>query len=62
MKPARIASLVADNRRMVGKLVVVVAMTPEEQRKSNLRLGLILASIAVVIFVGFIVKSALFGM
>jgi hypothetical protein len=37
-------------------------MTPEEQRKSNLRLGLILASIAVVIFVGFIVKSALFGM
>ena len=26
MKPARIASLVADNRRMVGKLVVVVAM------------------------------------
>ena len=26
MKPARTASLVADNRRMVGKLVVVVAM------------------------------------
>jgi cytochrome c oxidase assembly protein subunit 11 len=26
MKPARIASLVADNRHMVGKLVVVVAM------------------------------------
>jgi len=26
MRPARIASLVADNRRMVGKLVVVVAM------------------------------------
>jgi hypothetical protein len=37
-------------------------MTPEERRKSNLRLGLILASIAVVIFVGFILKSALFGM
>ena len=37
-------------------------MTPEEQRKSNLRLGLILASIAVVIFVGFILKSALLGM
>lgn len=36
-------------------------MTPE-QKKSNLRLGLILASIAVAIFVGFIVKSALIGM
>jgi hypothetical protein len=36
-------------------------MTPE-QKKSNLRLGLILASIAVVIFIGFIVKSALLGM
>ncbi|HKX44747.1 MAG TPA: cytochrome oxidase small assembly protein [Burkholderiaceae bacterium] len=37
-------------------------MTPDEQKKSNLRLGLILASIAVAIFVGFIAKSALFGM
>ncbi len=36
-------------------------MTPEQQRKSNVRLGLILASVAVVLFVGFIVKSALFG-
>ena len=36
-------------------------MTPE-QKKSNLRLGLILASIAVAIFVGFIAKSALVGM
>jgi hypothetical protein len=35
-------------------------MTPE-QRKSNVRLGLILASIAIVLFVGFIVKSAVFG-
>ena len=35
-------------------------MTPE-QRKSNLRLALILASVAVVLFIGFIVKSALFG-
>ena len=33
-------------------------MTPE-QKKNNLRLGLILASIAVAIFVGFIIKSAL---
>ena len=33
-------------------------MTPE-QKNNNLSLGLILASIAVAIFVGFIVKSAL---
>lgn len=32
-----------------------------EQRKNNVRLGLILASIAVALFVGFIVKSAVFG-
>lgn len=35
-------------------------MTPE-QRKSNFRLGVILASIAVVIFIGFMVKSAILG-
>ncbi len=35
-------------------------MTPE-QKKHNLRLALILASIAVVLFVGFITKAALFG-
>ena len=33
-------------------------MTPE-QKKSNLRLGLILASVALVFFVGFIVKIVL---
>ena len=37
-------------------------MTTPEQKKSNLRLGLILASIAVAIFVGFIANSALIGM
>ncbi len=31
-------------------------MTPE-QKKSNLRLGLTLATIAIAIFVGFILKS-----
>ena len=36
-------------------------MTPE-QKKSNTRMALALASIAVVIFIGFRVKSALFGM
>jgi hypothetical protein len=33
-------------------------MSPE-QKKRNLRLALILASIAIVLFVGFIAKSAL---
>ncbi len=35
-------------------------MSPE-QKKSNVRLALILASIVVVLFVGFIAKSAFFG-
>ena len=35
-------------------------MTPE-QKKSNLRLGLILASIAVAIFAGFIARMVWFG-
>jgi hypothetical protein len=35
-------------------------MTPE-QRKNNVRLALILGSVAVALFVGFIVKSAFFG-
>lgn len=35
-------------------------MTPE-QRKSNVRLAIVLASIAVAVFVGFIAKSALLG-
>jgi hypothetical protein len=35
-------------------------MTPE-QKKGNLRLALILGSVAVALFVGFIVKSAVFG-
>jgi hypothetical protein len=36
-------------------------MTPE-QKKNNRRMGWTLASIAVVIFIGFMVKSALLGM
>ena len=38
-------------------------MTPaqRQQRRANLRLGLILGSVAIALFVGFIVKSALFG-
>jgi hypothetical protein len=34
-------------------------MADEERKKKNLRLGLILASIALVFFFGFIVKMAL---
>ena len=36
-------------------------MTTPEQKKSNVRLGLILGSIAVVVFIGFVAKSALLG-
>ncbi len=36
-------------------------MTSDRQKKANLRLALVLASIALVFFVGFIAKSALFG-
>ncbi|MEO7007645.1 MAG: cytochrome oxidase small assembly protein [Caldimonas sp.] len=36
-------------------------MTPQ-QRKANRRLGLILALIALVIFVGFMVRVAAFGL
>lgn len=36
-------------------------MGTPEQKKNNLRLGLILASIAITIFVGFIVKTAMLG-
>jgi len=35
-------------------------MTPE-QKKANRRLALILASIALVFFIGFIARAALFG-
>jgi hypothetical protein len=35
-------------------------MTPE-QKKNNRRLGLILASVALVFFVGFLARSMLFG-
>jgi hypothetical protein len=36
-------------------------MTPEEQKKANLRMALVLASIAAVFFFGFIVKMVLFA-
>jgi len=36
-------------------------MSTPEQKKNNLRLGLILASVAVAFFVGFMVKMVLLG-
>ena len=36
-------------------------MTPE-QKKQNLRLGLILATVAIVFFVGFITRAVFFGL
>ncbi|MGD9832879.1 MAG: cytochrome oxidase small assembly protein [Piscinibacter sp.] len=36
-------------------------MKTEEQKKANLRLGLILASVALALFVGFVAKIALLG-
>ena len=36
-------------------------MADEEQRKKNVRLALILASVALVFFLGFIAKMALLG-
>ena len=36
-------------------------MTPEDRKKANVRMALILASIAAVFFIGFIAKMALLG-
>ena len=36
-------------------------MTTPEQKRQNIRLALILASIAIVFFVGFFAKALLFG-
>jgi len=38
-----------------------VSVANDEQKRKNLRLALILASIAVVFFLGFIAKMALLG-
>ena len=37
------------------------AMTTEQQRKRNVRLGLILGSVALAFFVGFIVRMVVLG-
>ena len=36
-------------------------MTPEEQKKANRRLGLILASVALAFAIGFVAKMVLLG-
>lgn len=45
----------------VQRTTAVATMQPERQRKANLRLALILASVALAFFVGFIVKMSYFG-
>ena len=40
---------------------LVTAMTDEQQRKRNVRLGLILGTVAIVFFVGFIARMVLLG-
>jgi hypothetical protein len=40
-------------------LIEKPVMTPPEQKKSNLRMGLILASVAAVFFIGFLAKMIL---
>jgi len=37
-------------------------MTPEQQKKQNRRLALALASVAVVLFLGFIARAKFFGL
>jgi hypothetical protein len=38
-----------------------MSMSTPEQKKQNLKLGLVLASVAVVFLVGFLAKAFLFG-
>ena len=44
----------------MGESTGPAAMNPE-QKRANRRLGLILATVALALFIGFMVKSALFG-
>lgn len=37
-------------------------MATPEQKKNNVRLGLTLASVALVFFLGFVAKAVLFGL
>ena len=45
----------------MGRDEAGAAMTTEQQRKRNVRLGLILGSVALVFFIGFIVRMTLLG-
>ncbi len=45
----------------VAATMAEARVTPEQRRKANVRLALMLAAFVVVVFVGFIVKSAIFG-
>ena len=39
----------------------MMSRLPDQQRKSNLKLALVLASVAAVFFIGFVAKLVLFG-
>ena len=43
------------------RAAMVTTMTDEQQRKRNVRLGLILGTVAIVFFVGFIARMVLLG-
>lgn len=47
-------------KSLVNRTLETCKMTPE-QKKANLRTGLILASIALVFFIGFMAKMVLLG-
>ena len=47
-------------KSLVNRTLDTCKMTPE-QKKANLRTGLILASIALVFFIGFMAKMVLLG-
>jgi hypothetical protein len=40
---------------------MTMAMVPEQKKKNNVRMALVLASIALVFFLGFVLKMVWFG-
>jgi hypothetical protein len=55
----RESTQVGYHRNACHRLIEKPAMTTPEQKKSNLRMGLILASVAAVFFIGFLAKMIL---
>jgi hypothetical protein len=57
----RVASAISYVREAAGREVTSQPMTTPEQRRRNVRTGLILLSIALVFFVGVIVRHWVYG-